>query len=110
MLTYCGTKNAGFAIAQARPQGWELGMMHGLDTTGTISDNEHKRLALNYVTDAWTDGLLGGLDGDCLAQACLFTAFAELVATYGEEAAAKYADGLSARIRHGEFSLNISRQ
>jgi hypothetical protein len=85
-------------------------MMQGLDPIRAGSDHEQKRLALSYVTDAWTDGLLGGLDGDCLAQACLFTAFAELVATYGEEAAAQYADGLSARIRRGEFSLHISRQ
>ena len=74
------------------------------------SEHDEKRRALGYVTDAWTDGLLGGLDGDCLAQACLFTAFAELVSTYGEEAAAEYAEGLADRIRRGEFSLHISRQ
>ena len=33
--------------------------------------------------------------------------FAELVATYGEEAAAKYADSLSKRIRNGEFTVEI---
>jgi hypothetical protein len=85
-------------------------MMQGLDSIRPDSDHDQKRLALSYVTDAWTDGLIGGLDGDCLAQACLFTAFAELVATYGEEAAAQYAEGLSARIRRGEFSLHISHQ
>jgi hypothetical protein len=85
-------------------------MMQGLDPIRADSDHEQKRLALSYVTDAWTDAMLGGLDGDCMAQACLFTAFAELVATYGEEAAAQYAEGLSARIRRGEFSLHISRQ
>jgi hypothetical protein len=85
-------------------------MMQGLDSIRPDSDHDQKRLALSYVTDAWTDGLIGGLDGDCLAQACLFTAFAELVATYGEEAAAQYAEGLSVRIRRGEFSLHISHQ
>jgi hypothetical protein len=40
-----------------------------------------------------------------LAQACLFTALAEFVTTYGEEAAAKFTDGLRARIRNGEFSI-----
>jgi hypothetical protein len=45
-----------------------------------------------------------------MAQACLFTAFAELVSTYGEDAAATYADGLSQRIRNGEFSLDRARQ
>ena len=35
---------------------------------------------------------------------------AELVGTYGEEAAAKYADSLSKRIRAGEFTVEIVRQ
>ena len=85
-------------------------MMPGLDPFRAGSDQEEKRLALGYVTEAWTDGIVSGLDGDSLAQACLFTAFAELVATYGEEAAARYAEGLGERIRKGEFSIHISRQ
>jgi len=40
----------------------------------------------------------------------LFTALAEFVSTYGEEAAATFTDGLSARIRNGEFSLEQPRQ
>ena len=74
------------------------------------SDHEQKRMALSYVTDAWSDGLLGGLDGDCLAQACLFTAFAELVSTYGEDAVAKFVEGLPNRVRNGEFSLILPKQ
>lgn len=66
---------------------------------------EEKRAALGYVTEAWAEARLSGIDGDCFAQACLFTAFAELVSTYGEDAAAKYAEGLIARIRNGEFSI-----
>ena len=42
-----------------------------------------------------------------MAMSCLFAAFAELVATYGEDAAARYAEGLGARIRNGEFSLSM---
>jgi hypothetical protein len=34
---------------------------------------------------------------------------AELVQTYGEEAAAQYAEGLSARIRNGEYSIQGTR-
>ena len=37
-------------------------------------------------------------------------ALAELVSTYGEEAAARYAENLAARIRNGEFSVELSRQ
>jgi len=73
-------------------------------------DHEHKRAAVGYITEAWAEARLDGIDGDCLAQACLFAAFAELVKTYGEEAAARFAEGLAARIRNGEFSLDMSKQ
>lgn len=73
-------------------------------------DREQKLAALNHLNEAWTEARLDGIDDDCMAQACLFTAFAELVATYGEDAAAKYADGLSQRIRNGEFTLDRARQ
>ena len=66
---------------------------------------EERRAALGYLAEAWAEARLDGIDGDCLAQACLFTALAEFVTTYGEEAAAKFTDGLSARIRNGEFSI-----
>jgi hypothetical protein len=70
-----------------------------------ISDRDQKRMALGYLQEAWAEARQDGIDGDCLAQACLFTALAEFVSTYGEEAAAKFTDGLSNRIRNGEFSI-----
>jgi hypothetical protein len=73
-------------------------------------DHEHKRAAVGYITEAWAEARLDGIDGDCLAQTCLFAAFAELVKTYGEEAAARFAEGLATRIRNGEFSLDMSKQ
>jgi hypothetical protein len=74
------------------------------------ADHEQKKLALGYLQEAWTEARLDGIDGDCLAQSCLFAAFAELVSTYGEEAAAEYAEGLAGRIRNGEFSIELARQ
>jgi hypothetical protein len=74
------------------------------------TDGEQKRAALGYVHEAWAEARSDGVDGDCLAQVCLFAAFAELVTTYGEEAAARYAESLAARIRNHEFSLNQIRQ
>jgi hypothetical protein len=71
---------------------------------------EEKRAALSYIGQAWTAAARQGIDSDCLAQVCLFTALAELVSTYGEEAAAQYAEGLAPRIRNGDFSLSRSRQ
>ena len=75
-----------------------------------LPDHEQKRVALGYLQEAWAEARLDGIDGDCLAQACLFTAFAEFVATYGEDAAAKFAEGLGVHIRNGEFSLDLRRQ
>ena len=74
------------------------------------SDTEQKQIALSYLLEAWHEARHEGVDGDCLAQASLFSALSELVTTYGEDATAKYAEGLPARVRNGEFSVRISRQ
>ena len=70
-----------------------------------MSDQDQKMVALGYLHEAWAEALHDGIDGDCIAQACLFSALTELVTTYGEDATAKFTDGLSARIKHGEFSV-----
>ncbi len=75
-----------------------------------VADREQKRVALGYLHEAWAEARLDGVDGDCLAQACLFAALAEFVSTYGEDAAATYAEGLGTRIRNGEFSVEAPRQ
>jgi hypothetical protein len=75
-----------------------------------VPEHEQKRAALGYLHEAWAEARLDGIDGDCLAQTCLFAAFAELVATYGEDAAATFAEGLPARVRNGEFTLEQARQ
>ena len=67
-------------------------------------------VALGYLQDAWMEARLDAIEGDCLAQTALFLAFAELISTYGEEAAARYAETLGERIRNGEFSVELSRQ
>jgi len=76
----------------------------------TSDHAEERRAALGYLAEAWAEARLDGIDGDCLAQACLFTALAELVSTYGEEAAARYTEGLATRIRNGEFSVSRLHQ
>jgi hypothetical protein len=88
-----------------------------MDTTGRtseahepVNDREQKRVALGYLQEAWAEARLDGIDGDCLAQACLFAALAEFVSTYGEDAAATFAEGLGVRIRNGEFSIETQRQ
>jgi hypothetical protein len=75
-----------------------------------VPEHEQKRAALGYLNEAWAEARLDGIDGDCLAQACLFAALAELVSTYGEDASARFAEGLPARIRNGEFTVEQARQ
>ena len=79
-------------------------------THGLASDQDQKRAALNYLNEAWAEARHDGVDGDCLAQASLFAAFAELVSTYGEDAVATFVEGLAGRIRSGEFSVVEFRQ
>lgn len=75
-----------------------------------LPDLEQKQTALSYLSEAWAEARHDGVDGDCLAQACLFTALAELVSTYGEDAVAKFVEGFPGRIRNGEFSVSLARQ
>jgi hypothetical protein len=85
-------------------------MKPALAARDPLRDREQKQAALDLLQDAWDEARLHGVDGDCMAQICLFTAFSELVLTYGEEAAARYAEGLSQRISNGEFSIELARQ
>lgn len=75
-----------------------------------LPDNEQKQAALSYLNEAWAEARHDGVDGDCLAQASLFAALAELVGTYGEDAVARFVEGLSTRVRNGEFSIAVAKQ
>ena len=73
-------------------------------------DKEQKQAALSYLNEAWAEARHDGVDGDCLAQASLFAALAELVGTYGEDAVAKFVEGIPSRVRNGEFSISLAKQ
>jgi len=75
-----------------------------------LPDNEQKQAALSYLNEAWAEARHDCVDGDFLAQASLFAAFAELVGTYGEDAVATFAEGLPTRVRNGEFSVALAKQ
>ncbi|RFB81456.1 hypothetical protein DYH55_00710 [Methylovirgula sp. 4M-Z18] len=68
---------------------------------------DERRAALAYVTEAFAEAIMDGIESDCFAQAALFTALQELVQTYGEEAVATFAERLPERVRHGEFSVAL---
>jgi hypothetical protein len=75
-----------------------------------MPDHEQKRAAIGYLNEAWAEARHDGVDGDCLAQASLFAALAELVRTYGEEAVAKFVETLPVRVRNAEFSIALKKQ
>jgi hypothetical protein len=81
-----------------------------MQVSDPAGDHELKRAAVGYVSEAWNEARLDGVDGDALAQAFLFAALTELVSTYGEEAVARFAEGLAKRICNGEFSLARATQ
>ncbi len=70
-----------------------------------LAANAHRHTALGYVSDAFAEALLDGVGGANFAYAALYTAFRELVGAFGEEAVAKFAEGLPERIRTGQFSI-----
>ena len=75
-----------------------------------LPDSDQKKAALSYLNEAWAEARHDGVDGDCLAQASLFAALAELVGTYGEDAVADYLEDIPSRVRNGEYSLTLARQ
>lgn len=65
-----------------------------------------KQAALRYLLDAWEEAVYDGVDPDVLSSAAIFTALSDMVATYGEEAVSDMTDGLSQRIKNGEFTID----
>ncbi len=77
------------------------------DTEAMIDrDDEERQLALEYIADAWNSAEQDGLEGEALAHAALFAAFATLVKTFGEDTTAELISKLPERIRHGEYTLD----
>lgn len=65
---------------------------------------EEKRLtAVESHNEAWAEGLSAGIEPEIIAEAALATAFAEIVAANGEEAAIALLDRMRARVEGGEF-------
>jgi hypothetical protein len=69
------------------------------------ASGEQQSAALAYLTEAFAEAILAGIESDSFAHAALSAALRELVATYGEEVVAKFAETLPERIRSGEFTF-----
>jgi hypothetical protein len=66
--------------------------------------SEDRQVALAFVTEAFAEAVLAGVEGECFAHAAMFAALQELVATYGEEPVIAFTERLPGRVRSGEFS------
>lgn len=75
-----------------------------LSTLDEAAGAEDRQAALAYVTEAFAEAILAGIESDSFAHAALSAALHELVATYGEDAVADFAERLPKRLRNGEFS------
>ncbi len=71
------------------------------------SAEDERRAALAYVTEAFAEAILAGVESESFAHAALFAALQELVETYGEEAVADFAGRLPERIKAGEFTVAV---
>jgi hypothetical protein len=70
----------------------------------------HSARALGIMLEAWDEAADHGVAPELMAYAALFTAFTDLVNTFGEEAVARMASGLPGRIERGEFSASRNLQ
>ncbi len=69
-----------------------------------LSAADARRAALAYVSEAFAEAVLDGIDVDAFAEAAFSAAFRELVAVHGEDRAIAIAQALPERIRAGEFT------
>lgn len=65
---------------------------------------EERRAASGFVTEAFAEALLSGIEPASLAQAAMNAALQELIAVGGEEYVADHLEEIAQRVRNGEFS------
>jgi hypothetical protein len=73
-------------------------------------DGEQRKIALEYIAQAWNQAEDDGIDSMALAHASLFAALATLVTAYGDDGAAELINCLPERIRAGEYNIARSLQ
>ncbi len=72
-----------------------------------LSAAESRVTALDYVSDAFAEAVLDGVEVEAIAEAAIATALRELVAAHGEERVADVVQTWPERLRAGEFSSRL---
>lgn len=78
-----------------------------MQTSQTRHSNDESLLALDLIEAAWCQGKESGVPHELMAYAAVFAGMRDLVAIFGETAAAAMAKNLEARIKQGEFSGDL---
>jgi hypothetical protein len=76
-------------------------------TPRLLDVSESRYSALDYVTEAFAEAVLDGVEAVAFAEAAITTALRELVAAHGEERVAGLFADLPERVRAGEFSSRV---
>ena len=74
-------------------------------TLDELAAAEMRSMAFVYVSEAFAEATLDGIEIEAVAEAAFCAAFRELVAVYGEECATRIARKLPERVEAGEFSV-----
>ncbi len=69
-----------------------------------LGSAESRVAALDYVSEAFAEAVLDGVEVEAFAEAAIATALRELVAAHGEERVAEIVQSIPERLRAGEFS------
>ncbi|KUO58815.1 MAG: hypothetical protein APF80_14770 [Alphaproteobacteria bacterium BRH_c36] len=78
-----------------------------MQTTEPRHSSDDSLLALDLIEAAWNRGAESGVPHELMAYAAVFAGMRDLVAIFGETAAAAMAKNLESRIKQGEFSGNL---
>ena len=70
---------------------------------------ERRVAALDYVSEAFAEAVLDGVEVEACADAAIATALRELVAAHGEERVADIVQTWPDRLRAGEFSMRLKQ-
>ena len=73
-------------------------------TLDELAAAEMRSMAFVYVSEAFAEATLDGIEIEAVAEAAFCAALRELDAVYGEDCAARIAKRLPERVEAGEFS------
>lgn len=81
------------------------------DLMAPLADSSEDSLkALHVILSAWEEAAETGIAPEFMAYAAMYTALTDLVSAHGEHHVSRLMDGLSERVKAGEFTLYRTRQ